>query len=97
MGLHLDLLWYLSPCGCVQGQPKAASGLLSSCCAKSLQPCLTLGHPMDCSPPGSSVLGTFQARMLEWVAVPSSRGSSRPRDGTHVSYISRAAGGFFAR
>ena len=40
---------------------------------------------MDCSPPGSSVHGILQARMLEWVAMPSSRGSSRPRDRTRVS------------
>ena len=38
--------------------------------------CLTLCNPMDCSPPGSSVLGILQARILEWVAMPSSRGSS---------------------
>ena len=45
--------------------------------------------PMDCSPPGSSVHGILQARTLEWVAVPSSRGSSWPRDReAHVSYIS---------
>ena len=46
---------------------------------------------MDWSPPGSSVHGILQARILEWAAVPSSRGSSRPRDGTQVSCI---AGGF---
>ena len=40
------------------------------------QSCLTLCDPMDCSPPGSSVHGIFQARMLEWVAIPSSRGSN---------------------
>ena len=39
--------------------------------AKSLQSCLTLCHPMDCRPPGSSVLGLLQARILEWVAIPS--------------------------
>ena len=39
------------------------------------QPCLTLCNPMDCSLPGSSVHGTFQARILEWVAIPFSRGS----------------------
>ena len=44
--------------------------------AKSLQSCLTLCNPMDYSPPGSSVRGILQARMLEWVAAPSSRGSS---------------------
>ena len=43
-------------------------------CAKLLQLCLTLCDPMDCSPPGSSVHGIFQARILEWVAIPSSRG-----------------------
>ena len=43
---------------------------------------------MDHSPPGSSVHGVLQARILEWVAMPSSRGSSRPRDRTHISYIS---------
>ena len=47
--------------------------------------------PMDCSPPGSSVHGISQARILEWVAISFSRGSSRPRDWTCVSYI---AGGF---
>ena len=43
---------------------------------QSLQLCLTLGNPMDCSPPGSSVHGILQARILEWVAMTSSRGSS---------------------
>ena len=57
-------------------------------CAKSLQSCLTLCDPMDCSLPGSSVLGILQARILEWVAMPSSRGSSQPRDRTHISYVS---------
>ena len=47
---------------------------------------------MDCSPPGSSVHGILQARILEWVAVSFSGGYSRPRDRTLVSYI---AGGFF--
>ena len=60
--------------------------------AKSLQLCPTLCDPVDCSPPGSSVHGILQARRLEWVAMPSSRGSSRPRDQTHVSFIT---GGLF--
>ena len=47
-----------------------------------VQSCLTLCNPMDCSPPGSSVHGVFQARILEWVAISSSRGSSQPRDQT---------------
>ena len=54
-------------------------------CAKS---CLTLSDPMDCSPPGSSVHGVLQARILEWVAISSSRGSSWPRNWTRVSYVS---------
>ena len=54
-------------------------------CAKSLQSCPTLCDPMDCRPPGSSVYGILQARILEWVAMPSSKGSSQPRDRTHVS------------
>ena len=44
------------------------------------QSCLTLADPMDCSPSGSSVHGNFQARILEQVAIASSRGSSPPRD-----------------
>ena len=46
---------------------------------KSLQSCLTLCDPMDCSPPSSSVYGIVQARILGWVAMPSSRGSFPPR------------------
>ena len=56
-----------------------------------IQSCLTLCSPMDCSPPGSSVHGILQARILKWVAMPSSRGSSPPRDRTQASRIS---GGF---
>ena len=41
--------------------------------------CLTLCDPMDCSPPGSFVCGILQARILEWVAIPFSKGSSQPR------------------
>ena len=51
------------------------------------QSCPTPCDPMDCSLPGSSVHGTVQARILEWVAMPSSRGSSWPRDGTWISCI----------
>ena len=45
--------------------------------------CPTLCNPMDCSPPGSSVHGILQARMLEWVAISFSRAYSQPRDQTH--------------
>ena len=47
--------------------------------AKSFQSCLTLCNPTDCSPPGSSGHGILQGRILEWVAISSSRGSSPPR------------------
>ena len=53
------------------------------------QPCPTLCDPMDCSPPGSSVHGIFQSRILEWVAISFSKGSSPPRDGIHISCIGR--------
>ena len=56
------------------------------------QLCLTLFDPMDRSRPGSSVHGILQARILEWVAIPFSRGSSQPRGQTRVSCI---ASGFF--
>ena len=48
--------------------------------AKSQQLCLAFWDPMDCGPPGFSVHGIFQARILAWVGMPSSRGSSQPRD-----------------
>ena len=65
----------------------------SVCCAPLLQSGSTLCDPTDCSPPGSSVHGILQVRILERVAMPSSsRGSSWPRDWTHISYV---AGGFF--
>ena len=53
------------------------------------QSCPTLSDPVDCSPPGSSVHGILRAGILEWVAMPSSRGSSRPRDRTWVFCIDR--------
>ena len=49
------------------------------------QLCPTLCDPMNCSPPGSSVHGILLARILKWVAIPFSRGSSQPRGRTHVS------------
>ena len=56
-------------------------------CSLVAQSCLTLCDPMDCSPPGCFVHGILQARILEWVAMPSCRGSSWPRDQTHISCI----------
>ena len=70
----------------------------SSCvrvCAQLPQLCPTLGNPVDCSPPGSSVHGILQARILVLVAIPFSRGSSWSRAQTPVSYFSCIAGRFF--
>ena len=77
----------------------SVSSLVLALCVFSLIPdhflcvlvtrmCPTLCDPMDCSPPSSSVHGILQARILEWVVIPFSRGSSQPRDRTHVSSIS---------
>ena len=57
------------------------------CCYLVAKSCATLCHSMDCGPPGSSVHGISQARILEWVAISFSRGSSQPRDRTQVSCI----------
>ena len=90
---HIELI--------IPRETSLASGLRScqspSVCmhAKSFQSCLTLCDFMECSPPGSSALGILQAGILEWVALPSSRGSSLPRDWTHISYLSSLACGFF--
>ena len=70
--------------------------ILTCMCAQPLQPCPALCDPLDCSPPGSSVHGILQARTLEWVATPSSRGASQPRDQTRMFCISCIASGFFS-
>ena len=59
-----------------------------SCMCLVVQLWLTLCNHMDWNPPGSSVHGILQARILEWVAISSSRESSQPRDRTHVSCVS---------
>ena len=61
-------------------------------CVLVTQSCLVLCNPVDCSPPVSSVHGILQARILEWVAIPFSRGSSQPRDQT---WVSCTAGGLY--
>ena len=62
--------------------------------SKPLQSCPTPCDAMHCSPPGSSVHGILQARILEWVAMPSSRGSSWPRDRSCISFDSSIADRF---
>ena len=56
--------------------------------SQSLQSCPTFCNPLDCSLPASSAHEILQARLIDWIAVPSSRGSSWPRDQTHISYVS---------
>ena len=56
-----------------------------ACLLEHVQSCWTLCDPMDCSPPGSPVHGIFPARILEWVTIPFSRGSSWLRDHTCIS------------
>ena len=69
----------------------------STCCAQLLSHVwlLTLCNPMDCSLSGFSVYGIFQARMLEWVAISCSRGSSGPRNRTWSLWPLALAGEFF--
>ena len=82
---HVFLLWSLwFLCFCWHSVNK---------CVLVAQLCLTLCNPMDYSQPGLYVHGTLEARILDWVAIPFSRGSSWPRDLTWVSCI---AGRFFA-
>ena len=62
------------PLGCCESERKVKGSVAQSC--------PTLCDPRDWSPPGSSVHGILQARILQWVATPSSRESSQPRDQT---------------
>ena len=62
-------------------------------CVLVAQSCQTLCDLMDCSPPGSSVLGILQARKLEWIVIPFSRGSPQPR---YLTWVSCIASGFFS-
>ena len=92
MATHSSILAWEIPCteepGRVQSMGSQRVGHnLATAAAKLLQSCPTLYDTMDGSLPGSSVRGISQARILEWVAVSFSRGSSRPRDRTRVSRI----------
>ena len=85
LSVRIQLFYIFDPigpwCECVRVCPVAQSCL-----------CPTLSDPMHCSLPDSSVHGILQTRILEWVAISYSRGSSQPRDWTWVSHI---AGRFF--
>ena len=64
-------------------------GSVCVCVYQSLSHIRLFCDPMECSPPGSSAHGIIQGRILEWDAIPLSRGSSQPRDRTQVSCIGR--------
>ena len=92
--LHLILAPHLWTCwspAWVPPTPRPADHLCWAVLCLVTRSCPALCDPMDCSPLGSSVHGILQARILEWVGMPSFRGSSKPRDQTQVSHI---AGGF---
>ena len=73
--------------GLLAGKHQGSQWFCPMCESVSFQSSPTLCDPMDCSLPGSSVHGIFQARILEWVAIPFSMGSSRLRLQTWVSCI----------
>ena len=79
-----DQIWFGK---CLPPQLLQTSACMLGCFSHA-----SLRSPMDCSLPGSSVSGIFQAGILKWIAISFSRGSSRPRDRTCVSC---SAGGFF--
>ena len=78
----------------IKGFPYSAS-LKLCCCCSGTQLSLMLVNPMDCSLPDSSVHGILQARLLEQVAISSSKASFQPGDQTRISCVSCLAGGFF--
>ena len=88
MSSHAALGLQLIPPGSQGETDRTPAGRLRRPPAARAQPCPIRPDPTGCSPPGSSVHGISQARMLEWVVISSSRGSSQPRDRTHVSSIS---------
>ena len=87
----LKSLWMLTAAMKSEDDCFMAGKLLTNS-AQSLQLCLTFCDPVDHSSPGSFVIGILQARIVEWVAMPSSRRSSSPRDQTCISCL---AGRFF--
>ena len=70
-----------------KGHPLKLGSSLRGCQKTQLSQRAVESDSVDCSLPGLSVHGILQARILEWIAIPFSRGSSKPRDRTRVSYI----------
>ena len=96
------LLWIILqhfPGGTVVKNPPANAGdrgcISGLLCVLSHFSRVQLYDPMDCSLPGFSVHGILQTRILEWVAMPSCRGSFWPRDRTHIALVSCIAGSLY--
>ena len=68
--------------------------LVSAVLCLVTQLCMSLCDPMDCNPQAPLFMGILQTRILEWVALLSSKGSSWPRDQTHISYLLHWQAGF---
>ena len=81
-------VWHAAVCGISKSWTRLSNWTNPCVCAKLLQLCPTFCDPMDCSLSGTSVHGILQARILKWIAMPSSRGSSWPRDKILVCYVS---------
>ena len=92
MHAHRNNLYYIHVCMYVYIYMYIVQHIYVCVCVLVAQSCLILCNPMNCSLPGSSVHGILQARILQWVIVLFSRGSSWPKNRTQVS---RIAGGFF--
>ena len=84
---HLEVSKHHASCSCRCSWKLVAALPLNESQVLVAQSCPTFCDPMDCSPPGSSVYGILQARILEWVAISFSRGSSWCRDQTQVFCI----------
>ena len=93
ISLKFFIYWlHCTVCGIFVPWPGIEPGSTAVKWSEVAQLCLTLCDSMDCSLPGSTILGIFQARMLEWVAISFSRTSSQLRDWIHISCL---AGRFF--
>ena len=85
--LHHASTWRVCMNADMDGKGVSDGGLVTKSCPTLCKSCPTLCNPVDCNPPSSSVYKILQIRILEWVAISFSGGSSRPRDETHVSFI----------
>ena len=97
MSSHSFITRYFSDICCNETNLKVSTlvCIVCVCLCSVIQSCLILCNPVDCFPPCSSVHEIIQARILQWVAMPTSMGSSRPRDRTYVFTSPALAAGIF--